>query len=502
MRKNIIYILVSFLCILLYLSTLRGNWTNPNPTQIDKELFNNGQAFETSQERSRYAIILSLVNDKTFSIDNYASMGTPDIGIIGGHYYSFFPPGASILAVPLYLLGLKLGATQIFTFLISTIFAFLTILMIVKFSKKIGMAWPTAVFAAIAFGFATNAWGYSVTFYAHLISAFLLISGLYIATNEVHTLVDSIFFWILYALAVYVDFPNLFIFFPIAILFTLSGVNLEKIKNKISLTFKWKYILTPIVFLGLMGLYGYYNYIHFGSPTVLSNSIPRVKDLKSTVEDATPEDGRESVGALQSRNMLNGFYSFTVSQDRGILIYSPVVILSIFILFGAYKKLGWKQRVGLIGVPATCLSLYTMFGDPYGGWAFGSRYMIAILPELCILAGFALNHLHKNLFIKLIFTLVFLYSLGVSLLAPLTTNVIPPKIEAGGLGLQYDYRINIHMLNEDKLNSFVYNNYANRYLNGWQYYSIIFSVVAIVGSTLIWIKTKEYDQNSLEYHEK
>lgn len=489
MKKFIIYISVSLLCILLYIFTIRGNWNSPSPSQIDKELFNNGQAFETSQERSRYALILSLVNDKTFAIDNYASMGTPDIGLIGGHYYSFFPPGASVLAIPLYLLGLKLGATQIFTFLISTIFAFLTILMIVKFSKKLDMSWPTAIFAGIAFGFATNAWGYSVTFYAHLISAFLLLSSLYIALNkESHNFVNSLVFWILYSVAVYIDFPNLFIFFPVALLFTLSGVNFEKIKNKISMSFKWIYILTPIVFIGLMGLYGYYNYIHFGSPTVLSNSIPRVKDLKTTVEDATPEDGRESVGALETRNLLEGFHSFSISQDRGIVIYSPVVLLSLFILFGAYKKLEWNQKIGLVGVPATCLTLYSMFGDPYGGWAFGSRYMIAVLPELCVLAGFALNHLHKNFFVKLIFTLVFLYSLGVSLLAPLTTNVIPPKIEAQGIGLKYDYSINIRMLNENKLNSFIYNNYANKYLNGWQYYSIIFSMVALIGTILIWSK--------------
>jgi len=491
-------LLIGLLCLTLYVLTIRGNWNVPTHIQIDKELFNNGQAFETSQERSRYAIILSLINDHTFAIDNYASMGTPDIGLIGGHYYSFFPPGASVLAIPLYLLGLKLGATQIFTFLISTIFAFLTILMIIKFAKALGMSWSKAIFAAIAFGFATNAWGYSVTLYAHLISAFLLLGGLYIATiKERHSIIDSVLFWLLYALAVYIDFPNLFIFLPVALVFTFTGVNFEKIKNKLSVSFKWKYLLTPIVFLALMGLYGYYNYVHFGSPTVLSNSIPRVKDLKTTIKEAAPENGRESVGALNTRNMLNGFQSFTTNIDRGIAIYSPVVLLSIFMLFGAYKKLGTKEKVGLVVVPATCLTLYTMFGDPYGGWAFGSRYMIAVLPELCILAGFALNHLHKNFAVKLIFTLVFLYSLGVSLLAPLTTNVIPPKVEAGSLGLIYDYRINIRMLNENKLNSFVFNNYANKYVGGWQYYWGIYGLVALVGTTLIWVNGKTEEDAKL-----
>ncbi len=495
MKKIITYLIFSFFILLLYLFTIRGNWNVPSAIQIDKELFNNGQAFETSQERSRYALILSLVNDGTFSIDNYASMGTPDIGLIGGHYYSFFPPGASVLAIPLYLLGLKLGATQIFTFLISTIFAFLTILMIIKFSKALGMGWPASIFAGIAFGFATNAWGYSVTLYAHLISAFLLLAGLYFAViKKKHNVLDAIIFWIIYSLAVYIDFPNLFIFLPIAILFSLNGLSSEVAKNKFRISFQLKYLISPIIFVGLMGLYGYYNYVHFGSPTVLSNSIPRVKDLKTTVEDATPEDGRESVGALETRNMLNGFQSFTTNIDRGILIYSPVVLLSFFVLFGVFKKLSAKEKIGLTVVPATCLTLYTMFGDPYGGWAFGSRYMIAVLPELCILAGFALNHLHKNFFVKLIFSLVFLYSLGVSLLAPLTTNVIPPKIEATGLGLKYDYSINIRMLNEDKLNSFVYNNFAYKYVNGWQYYWVIYGLVATLGLTTIWAKGEKNEE--------
>lgn len=491
-------ILVCVIVITAYLLTIRGNWNTPSPQEIDTRLYNTGQAFETSQERSRYALLLSLVNDKRFSIDNYASMGTPDIGFVNGHYYSFFPPGASLLAIPLYLLGLKVGATQIFTFSISTIFALLTFFMIVKYSKSVGLHWSKALFAAISFAFATNAWGYSVTLYAHIISAFLIISALYIATTkEIHTIKDALLFWFIYAFAVFVDFPNLFIFLPIALIFTLSGLSHENLPNRVSLKIKTRYLVAPLLFICLMGFYGYYNYLHFGNPTTLSNSIPRVKDLKTTITAAVPEKEKSSVGALDTRDMLEGFSSFTINSDRGLLIYSPIVLLSVLSILSGSLLVGWKQKIGLTAVPFTCLTLYSMFGDPYGGWAFGSRYMIAVIPELAILGGLALNSMNKSVLTKILFTIVFLYSLWVSLLAPLTTNVIPPKVEAGTFGLKNDYQINIEMLNNNNLNSFVFNNYVKPYMNGWQYYWAIYSLVGTLGVALIWVKSKPYETNTI-----
>lgn len=488
MKNKILLTIFSVLTLSLFVLTTRGHVGNPTPHQIEFEYSPAGEPFESSQERSRYAIILSMINDRTFAIDNYASMGTPDIGKINGHYFSFFPPGASIIAVPFYLLGLKLNLAQVLVFSVSTIFSILTMLLLVKMGRKIGLSTASAVFAAIAFGFATNAWGYSVTFYAHLISAFFVLCGTYFTVFH-KGWKEALLFWLTYAVASFIDFPNLFIFLPMAVFQGLLAFRVYEKTNGFVLQIQWRYILTPFLFIFLMFGYAYYNYVNFGSMTRLSNTIPRVMDLKDEVK-ARPESGREAVGALNTRNMLEGFHSFIVSQDRGLLVYTPVVVLALFGI-GVLKRERKVVEIFLVMTPLTCLVLYTMFGDPYGGWAFGSRYIIAVLPQLCLLAAVGLDRFHKKLLIKLLYTIVFLYSAGVCLLAPLTTNVIPPFVEARYVGLKYDYRFNITMLNKNEVNSLLYRLVFSKHLTGWQYYAVVYAPLALFGVFLIWSRRKE-----------
>lgn len=496
--KRFLYTFTILLAVVLYAFTIRGNFGNPTPTQIEYELYNSGQPFETSQERSRWALLLSVVNYKTVNIDNFASMGTPDVGRINGHYYSFFPPGATFFVLPAFLLGSALNMSQIFTFSTITLFALLTMLLIVRFTQKIGLHWSVSLFSALAFGFATNAWGYSVTFYAHIISGFMILSGLYVTLFwEKYPWAKGALVWLLYAIAVFLDFPNLFIFFPIVAILTLRGFSVEQLKEKVKLHINWAYVFTPLLFISLMLGYGYYNYVNFGSPTILSNAIPRVKDLKTQPNNVVstasiPESTKNAGQSLQTRNMLEGFHSFTISSDRGILIYSPIAVLFLFGI-GFLKRQKKIIEVGLITIPATCLVLYTMFGDPYGGWAFGSRYMLAILPELCILAGLGLARFYNSITVKLIYTVVFIYSAAISLMAPLTTNVIPPLVEARGLGLQASYAINWGMLMKNELDSLLYKNVFSHIMSGLVYYFMILTIVILSGLTMIWWKKGAYE---------
>lgn len=473
-----------FICLALILFglTFRGNAGNPTAYQIEFEQQASGEAFETSQERSRYAIILSLVNYGSFAIDHYASMGTPDIGYIQGHYYSFFPPGASVLALPLFWLGSRFGIAQIAVFSISTIFSLATMCLMIVFARRLEIKPAYAVLAALCFGFATNAWGYSVTLYAHLISSFFILLGLYVVVFG-EGWRKALLFWFVYSVAVFVDFPNLFIFLPMAVYEGFRAFQVDWNGKKTTLGIDWKYLITPIVFIVLMLGYAYYNQVHFGKMTTLSNTIPRVKDLKE-VTQSVPEDSKDAVVALQTRNMLEGFQSFLVSRDRGVLIYSPIAFLFILGL-GVLQAKQKRIEVLLVAVALTCLVLYTMFGDPYGGWAFGSRYVLAIMPELCLLAALGLNK-RSTFGTKLLFSVVFLYSSAVSLLAPLTTNVIPPYVEARFIGLKYDYSVTFELFNVNKLNSFVYNHVLNKSISGWQYYTIVYAIIAISALVLIW----------------
>lgn len=488
-RTHPVYLAFILLSVFLYALTVRGSLGNPSPEEIDFQLSSSGKAFETSQERSRYAVLLALYNNKSVRIDEFASMGTPDVGVINGRYYSFFPPTVSLLAYPLYVLGLKIGAAQISAFSISTIFAFLTSLLIIKYCFKLGLHWTVSLFSAVAFAFATNAWGYSVTLYAHLISAFCILAGVYIISfQRIVSLKKAVLVFILYGFAVYIDYPNLFVFFPIALSLVPSFIEFKKKRNQYAFKLNFRYLIAPLVFLFMLGLYGYYNYTFHGDPFTFSNNLPRVRDLK-IAEESIPEDERKIVGALQPRLLLQGLNSFLVSLDRSVLVYSPVALLFVFGLFKFKKELERPTTI-LLSIPALCLFLYSMFGDPYGGWAFGSRYMIAALPELVILAGVGLQKFYQNLSVKILYSLIFVYSASVSALAPITTNVIPPLVEARGLNLESTYIINIRMLSEGITNSFVYNSYLRAFLPPYVFYFLILSIVLTFGWITIWLPKK------------
>jgi len=486
LMQNIGIILIALISVLMYMVSFRGNPGNPTPYQIEFELNRSGQPFESSQERSRWALILSLYNERTFSIDKYASIGTPDIGYIKGHYYSFFPPGLSIIALPFYGLGLALGNSQLVVFTMPILFAVGTMILIYLFCRQLRMANSIALLSALGFGFATPAWGYSTTLFAHVLSAFFILLGLYLAVfDRSMRWYKLVLTWLIYAALVFIDFPNVFLFAPVAIFMSLKVFSIKQLGNTtLKLGIRPKHILAGSVFIFAMLLYGYYNYLNFGHPLYLSNTIPRVRDLKTT-QESVPERYRNAGQSLNTRNIVNGLYTFTVSQDRGLLIYSPVVLLSIFgIFYFRYKQN--RIKVLLIAIPATCLILYSMFGDPYGGWAFGSRYMVAVMPELLILAGVGLNQLRKKIFVTILYNITFVYSAGMALLAALTTNIVPPRVEAESLGLESSFVVNWNMLREGSLNSFFYNYILSRSVPALSYYAAIFLFLAVLFTFLIW----------------
>lgn len=491
LKKILPVLFLLLISVFFYSLTTRGIIGVPSPTQIDTQLNNPGQPFETSQERSRYAILLSMYYNNSVSIDEFASMATPDLGKINGHYYSLFPPTISAMALPLYALGLQIGAPQITVFSISTIASLLTMLFIYIICRKLELSKEVSIFGAIGYGFATNAWGYSVTLYAHTMSGLIIIAGIYLSLFiKNHALLRNTLVWILYGIAIYIDYPNIFIYLPIVLLLSYNGLKIIKSENKFTISYSWNYIFPILAFILMLGAYGYYNHIHFGKATTLSNAIPRVQDLK-IVTKSTPEKKKNNGQALNTRNMLEGLKSFTISHDRGLIVYSPFVLLAILGITYVRKKNKLVEFI-LISVPLTCLTLYTMFGDPYGGWAFGSRYLIAVLPMLCILAAAGLQNYKKNIFIKLLYSLVFMYSCAISLLAPLTTNVIPPFVEARNLGLESYFITNIKMLNNNELNSFVYNTYLSNNFTGTQYYFFIFVLICLLALYLIWLPGKKH----------
>ena len=124
------------------------------------------------------------------------------------------------------------------------------------------------------------------------------------------------------------------------------------------------------------------------------------------------------------------------------------------------------------------LLLYSMFGDPWGGWSFGPRYMIPAAAALCIMLGYsAAAYKEKTMYTIILF--VFLgYSIFVSSMGMLTTTQIPPKQEAIFLRsyIPYTYAYNIDLIEKNQSRSYMYNAYLQDKISIKQfhiYYAII-----------------------------
>ena len=102
-----------------------------------------------------------------------------------------------------------------------------------------------------------------------------------------------------------------------------------------------------------------------------------------------------------------------------------------------------------------------MFGDPWGGWSFGPRYLIPATAVACIPIGLIVTRFRKNLAFTILFWAAALWSIFLSSLGALTTNLIPPKKEASGLSVYIPYTPlrNIEMMNQGRTSSLFYNTF-------------------------------------------
>jgi hypothetical protein len=498
-------ILILFVALVLALS-VRGLPGNPTPAQLNTIAWKDNGPFELSPERGRFALLYSLVEDHSFQLQpSLAKFTAPDVGYLGTHYVSIFAPSVSFLAIPGYVIGRYFNLSQVGAFFWMSLFALFNVLLIRTIAIKLGAHPLASTIAGLTFLFATPAFPYAVTIYEHHPSTFLLLLSFYflIRFNSVFSLVAI---WILYAFAFTVDYPNLFLMLPIAIAAFLKSFNFENVRKKLVL-----HISLPRIFavLGVIIPLAYLLWVNnasYGNPLRISGTVQTVESVAangapiflSTLEKAQLSKSNTPVNLpppsalsfFQPRNMLNGFYILLFSPDRGVLMYTPVMLFGVAGLYYASKK---KQKYlpVLLGVIGFDFILYTMWGDPYGGWAFGGRYLIPAYAILSIYIAFLLSWFGRKRLLLLFFFIVFSYSVMVNTLGAITSNSNPPAIQAVALSQQihqpvsYTYMRNVNDLNKNISKSFVFQTYANNYMSAWNYYTYIALFVLTVCSFFI-----------------
>ncbi len=361
--------------------------------------------------------------------------------------------------------------------------------------------------AALIFLFATPAFAYAVNLYQHHVSTFLILISLY-ASLKFRNWISAFIVFFATGVAIPLDYPNLFFFLPIAIYIFFKSFFLEKIRSKIVIKISLLKVLSPVIMIIPISFFLWFNNASYGSPFQLSGTLPTSKkvlnieslskkDITSQVEESRRRSLKEgktksALNFFKTRLLLNGFYIHFVSPDRGIIYYAPVILFGIVGFILAYKN---KVRLSslLVSIIGANILLYSMWGDPWGGWAFGSRYLIPSYAILSIFVALFLTYLRKRIVFLAIFSLIAFYSIAVNTLGALTTSAMPPKVEIleleriSGVPQKYTFERNWDVLISGNSKSFVYNKFFKNYFNPVIYYQIIIILIFIVTGGLIFI---------------
>ena len=496
MKNFFLTLILTFFCISILALALRGNAGSPNSEELNRNYWSDDGPLELSPERGRYALLYSVLEDKSvhFSLA-IARFTTPDLGYVNGKFASLFAPGVSYLVMPGYLLGKYFGYSQVGAFAVISLFALANVFLVRAIAIKLEAGKLAATIASLIFLFATPAFAYAVSFYQHHVSAFLILLSVYtlLRFNNVWSLG---IIWVLCASSILVDYPNLFLMLPIGV-FALGRFIYIKSKETPTISIKPLGFLTLLTVVFPLSFFLWFNKISYDNPWQFSGTIEAVKaldeqglpiDLYTTppIEPQTPgQSEKSSIRFFNPRDLLTGFNIHIVSPDRGVIFYTPVMLLG---LIGAVISFRNKDKFFpvLVGIIGFNILLYSMWGDPYGGWAFGSRYLIPSYAILSIFLAIALTRFAKNKILILFFLVLAIYSIVVNALGAITTSRNPPKVEAVSLSQvtgrqeKYTYERNWEYLLDNKSKSFVWGTWAGKYLSAQEYYLLISSLPIIL----------------------
>ncbi len=506
------YFLISLGAIAVLITLLsfsiKGDTGNPiyYQTELDTKV---GGPFESSGSTSRYALAKSIVDNGSllFSTE-LAKFASPDVVGVNGKYTTLFTPGVSFAAVPFYYLGNLVGLPQLAAFLSTTFFALLNMLLVYKVSRKFYVSHALSIISGLIFGFATSATAYSNSLTQHHLSVTLLLLAILNAAGK-RNFINNLTFGLVAGASALVDIPNLFMTVPVGLYILAQNFSVSRINEKLTLRMKLSVVGLMIGAIPMFAIFGWYNFQTTGSYTKLAQSVGRTDifatdEIKEINKANIAKSGTSpSVVPFETRVQLNGFYILLISDERGIFYYSPIVIFGLIGLLLAVKnKVKENLAIVIISVAMVNVVLYSMFGDPWGGWSFGPRYLIPTLALLSIGIGYALTRSIKNPIVILLFTITLIYSVLVSALGTTTTNLIPPKVEALNLAVTvpYTYQYNIQLAQAEKAGTLIYNLYLKNMINVQTYIYIYAGIVsslilALYYSAVIFTKVPANNEN-------
>lgn len=508
-------VLIVIIGIVIHGATVRGLPGNLSNLQKLGDLSREATPFESSHERAPYAEMLAIKNNHTIELSKpLADFGSPDIGTDGKRYFSFFPSGVSASILPGYLIGSFFGNGQVGAYFTMGLFTTLTMLFVFLICRQVfGLPLWASLVAPLTYAFGTTAWSYSVTIYQHAPAACFAMVMFYCVWRYRQParkpIVWAAAVWFIFGISLFFDYPNALLLFPLMLYFLLSSLTVSMVKRKrkvVRISLNSAILRAMPVFIILTLYHGYHNAHFIGHWKQIGNNLPRhilksPEQLRLEKLDAVKKKETEEAKEKEVKEKRSGGIARALTEDKvpvnaqilllgidkGLFLFSPVMILGVLGIITLRKKQVMEKSI-LFAFVLTNILIYSSFGDPYGGWAFGPRYLIPAMAGLSVFIAIGLSQARFQILRKILFAVLYGVSSGIALAGALTTNLVPPKIEADFLKLDhYNFMYNFELLKQNISTSYVYNAYFAPKVGLMQYAEAIWLTLYIAVVFTIFI---------------
>lgn len=316
--------------------------------------------------------------------DGYGKWG------VDGRYYAKYGLGWSLLAVPFCLAGKALAilvnvpdgfATRSLVMMINPILTAAGCVVLYFLARRIYTS-SISLSISLIYGVCTITWYYSKSAFSEPLVVLLILSAILAIERD-----QFIWAGALLGYALLTRQTIILVVIPV-VTWALNNCFRKRGKN----------ILVNFVFLIIPIASGQvtnwiYNYLRFGNPLDFGYL---------TVGWDTP--------------LFLGLYGLLISPGKGLFVYSPILLLSIF-GFPYFARKDWLWL--FVSIYATYVLPHALYSDWSGGGGWGGRLLLPIIPLLILTAGttlerWRLHHLGRVVIIVLFVLSTLIQLLGVS----------------------------------------------------------------------------------------
>ena len=146
-----------------------------------------------------------------------------------------------------------------------------------------------------------------------------------------------------------------------------------------------------------------------------------------TLTSATATSGplNTLTGFMNPLSLIVHFAGYFISPNRGLFIYSPILLFAVWGYYVLYKTDTVSKQVKMVlllflpCIMGTIL-IYSAYTPWFGGWTFGPRYLTGFLPVLAIVTTFGImpflwpkNRTHSTRIISMIILFLILISISI-----------------------------------------------------------------------------------------